>query len=253
MPLTKKQKKLLLAGGLITVGGITAYTVAKALAKPPTAPAPAPTPPPPEVPPPTYPPSEIKFIEYKTTIAQPYGFHYEMATPVHPQYLRVYPLLSFEGPPWTVGYVSVIIRAKVVDALKRGVPNQTLLFWASATRDDQTGLFLIKEKEADYYHPVEVVTDRNGEAVVWVSYRLTDPKVKPLEDKLRFGCCTPLGWLWDIDVGDYCYPMAYNYICYKVKEAQTPPRVYVLYATLKGTTLENGLPISCYAVGRALW
>jgi hypothetical protein len=250
MPLTKTQKNLLVAGGLIVIGGVTAYAVAKALAKPKKEEV---TPPPEEVPPPTYPPASIDFVEYPTALTQLYGFYYEMPTPVSPQCLRFQPLVSFEGPPYPVGYIWRTVRVKVVDALGRGVPNQPLLFWSVPTEDDQTGFFQIDEKVAGFDNPVRKITNGNGEASVLVNYQLRNDKIKILEDKLDFGCYTLLGRLWDIDVGGCCYPLAYNFIGRRADEGKTDPRAYVVYVKLEGTTLQTPLGMTCYAWGRALW
>jgi hypothetical protein len=318
MPLTKTQKRLLLAGGLAAAGGVTAYLVYRALAKP-AIPPPAPgmgkvkcvayadgtevsatvevsgvgtykTPFTVDLKPgtytfkasyggqtktetvtvvegvtktvtftfalgpPTYLPTAIKIIGYPTTMVQLYGFYYTMPTPVSLQCLAVNPLLSWEGPPYPVGIITYTLTAKLVDAMGRGVPNQPLLFWSTPTRDDQTGVFWIDGDERSIGNPVKKYTDQNGEASVNLQYSLTDEKVKILEDRLRFGCCTPLGFAWDIDVGGCCAPIALNWICSKLDEGRTDPRGYVVHVLLEGTTLEAPpTGITCYAWGKKLW
>jgi hypothetical protein len=321
MPLTERQKRLLVIGGL-TAGGIAAAAlIASAMARPPL----APPPPPPgygrveckayadttevsatveisgvgvyttpftadlkpgtytfkasydgqtktqkvtvvegitetvtftfAVGPPTYLPTAIKVISYPTTMVQLYGFYYTMPTIVSPQCLAFHPLISWQGPPYSVGIITYEMTAKLVDAMGRGVPNQPLLFWSVPTRDDQTGVFLIDGLERPYDKPLRKYTDANGEATVALQYMLTDEKIKLLEDRLRFGCCGPLGgWLWDIDVGDCCHPILYHTICSMASEGKTDPRSYVVHIALEGTTLEAPpTGIVCYAWGKKLW
>jgi hypothetical protein len=139
--------------------------------------------------------------------------------------------------------------------MNRGVPNQPLLFWCTPTRDDQAGIFLIDGEEHSYMNPLRKYTDGNGEATVSLQYRLTDPKVKTLEDRLCFGCCLPLiGMVADIDVGECCYPLGGLYICSRASEGRTDPRGYVVHVALEGTTMEAPpTGITCYTLGRKLW
>lgn len=236
MQLTKTQKNLLVAGGLITVGGITAYAVAKALAKPPEE-----VVPPPEEIPPTYPPSKIYFKNPNLTIAQLYFAHTYAKTNGWPQMcLEIVPV-QYYATPWRnspVGYIYADPDLVVTDALERGVPNVEVLVWTSPTQDDQGGQVTINDTLTDSDHPVKVKTDANGKVPLRISYQAQDCEVIARKHNCQHitPLLIPIGY---VGCGG-CVP-APDYIGYCNKDIETIARVYTINALYPGLPMAQAL------------
>lgn len=237
---------IIIGGGVI----VTAVIVA-VFAKPKPADKVTPRPPPP--PPDEVPgiPAVVEFPIYPTSLSQLYGFYYTMATPLAPQKLQYKALTRFVGPPYPEGHVSKAAKIRVVDAAGRGVPNVAVLIWSVPTTDDQSGQLIINNSQRSEAEPLRLVTGADGEAILNMNYLLRS--IVFLEDKHRFGCCNPFGWMHDINVGGHCGPVPAVWICRKSKDANTDPKAYTVNAKIEGTVKASLFVVQCLAKGRALW
>jgi hypothetical protein len=230
MPLTKTQKNLLVAGGLIAIGGVTAYAVAKALAKPVA-------PPPEEVPPPTYPPATIEFLNLPITIEQ---YYHSILSGPYPLSQHFDDIKPFKNPECTdQGWVTETVRGRVIDAMARGVPNITVDIYSSETPDPYNGNLFLNGATRSASTPLRLTTDNNGEFAFTVEY-LTS--IYYLAEK---GCrgCTPIG----------CEPAKPCFTIYPILgtwlecKHRTPGYVYQLTAKVEGTVLSTIGVVTAYA------
>jgi hypothetical protein len=229
MPLTKTQKNLLVAGGLIVIGGVTAYAVAKALAKP--------TPPPEEVPPPTYPPATIEFLNLPITIEQ---YYHCILSGIVPLWQHLDDIKPYANPECTQeGWVAKIVRGRVVDAMGRGVPNIVVDVWCSPTPDIYNGSLFLNGATRTADAPLRLTTDSNGEFTFKVEY-LTS--LSYLAEK---GCreCTPIGCY----VAKPCHTIYPIYGTWFTCGYKTPGAVYQLTAKVEGTVLSTLGVATAYA------
>jgi hypothetical protein len=233
MPLTKTQKNLLVAGGLIAIGGVTAYAVAKALAKP--------TAPPPEEVPPTYYPAKLYFQNPNITLTQLYYAHtYAETINGWPNMcLGIWPV-QYYTTPWSaaIGYIYADPQLIVVDALERGVPNVEVEVWTSPVQDDQGGELRINDALASSEHPVRVKTDANGKANMRISYQAQNCEVIARRHNCQHitPVLIPIGY---VGCGG-CVP-APDYIGYCNKDIETTAKIYTVIARYPGLASPQAL------------
>jgi len=256
MPLTQKQKKLLVAGGLITIGGLTAYAVSKALAA--TAKRYRCTGPPDykcvEDPtgqyasieqcqayctatPPTYPPATIEFLNLPITVEQYYRCVFSGPYPLS-QHLD--DLKPYANPECTEeGWVGKIVYGRVLDAMGRGVPNIAVDVWCSPTPDSYNGSLFLNGAARTADAPLRLTTDNNGQFWVKAGY-LTS--VSYLAEK---GCreCTPIG----CGAAKPCYTIYPITGMWFTCGYRTPGAVYQLTAKVEGTVLSTMGVVTAYA------
>jgi len=258
MPLTKTQKNLLVAGGLMAIGGVTAYAVAKALAGLPTAKRYRCTGPPDykcvEDPtgqyasieecqayctptPPTYPPATIEFLNLPLTIEQYY--HCVLSGPV-PLWQHLDDIKPYANPECTEGgWVAQIVHGRVLDAMGRGVPNIAVDVWSSPTPDIHNGSLYLMHAPRTADAPLRLVTGANGEFTFPIEY------LTALSYLAEKGCraCTPIG----CDVAKPCTTIYPIYGMWFTCGYRTPGAVYQLTAKVEGTVLSTMGVVTAYA------
>jgi len=258
MPLTQKQKKLLVAGGLIAIGGVTAYMVAKALAKPPTAKRYRCTGPPDykcvEDPtgqyasieecqayctatPPTYPPATIEFLNLPITVEQYYRCVFSGPYPLSQHFDDIKP---FKNPECTEqGWVTQTVTGRVIDALGRGVPNIIVDVWGSPTPDLYDGNLFLNGASRTADTPLRLTTGNDGKFTFTVEY------LTSLYFLAEKGCkeCTPIG----CEVAKPCYTIYPITGMWFTCGYKTPGAVYQLTAKVEGTVLSTLGVVTTYA------
>jgi hypothetical protein len=258
MPLTKTQKNLLVAGGLIAIGGgVTAYAIAKALAKPPTKRYRCTGPPDykcvedPNGPytsieecqayctptPPTYPPSSIEFTNLPLTIEQYYHCVLSGPVPLSQHLDDIKPYVNQECTQ--EGWVGKTVYGRVLDAMGRGVPNIAVDVWCSPTPDIYNGSLFLNGATRTADSPLRLVTDTNGNFAFSTAYLTA---MSYLAEK---GCraCTPIG----CDVAKPCTTIYPIYAMWFTCGYRTPGYVYQLTAKVKGTVLSTVGMVTAYA------
>jgi hypothetical protein len=256
--LTETQKKLLVAGGVIAIGGVTAYAVAKALAKPPTAKKYKCTGPPdykcvedPTGPyttieecqayctaaPPTYPPSVIEFLNLPITLEQYYHCKLSGWVPFSQHLDSITPYANEKCTE--EGWVVKIVRGRVVDAMGKGVPNIAVDVWCSPTPDIYNGSLYLMWAPRTADAPLRLVTTANGEFTFSVEYLTAESY---LAEK---GCreCMPTGCY----VAKPCHTIYPIYGMWFRCGYRTLGVLYQLTAKVEGTVLSTVGGVAAYA------
>jgi hypothetical protein len=264
MPLTEKQKKIIVAGGLLAAAGVTAIIVHQAVAKPPTPPTPV-TPPPPGTVPGI--PAVILAESYPSTHIQQVGF-VRVDKKWKGQCLDGAPCTKIENGTCYVGLSSSEVTVQVLDAAGKPVPDVPLLFWSRPTSDDQGGTFWIEFAEHPSTNPLKVLTGSDGRARVSIQYNPTDEAMRILESRHDIKCCDFMGVAWpkaDISWDDRCCDVSWRPVpipapfpsvpCWtKSAEASTDARIYAVHIEVEGAPAKyTEVVISCQFKSKCLW
>jgi hypothetical protein len=193
-------------------------------------------------------PVAIQLFSYQTSLTQLIGWWLQGINPLQAS-LQADPVTSFSYPPVSKGFISAIAEFKVVDGNGVGVPGVQVQIGANASTDDQGGELLIDGVMVAAAQPK--ISDSDGKVWWYLTYRIDSYSV--LCGLHQFGCGLFIVFpVKSICVGDICginEPPGYV----TKGPVYTQSRVYVITATMLGTTLQNSFAISCRAESEALW